>query len=75
MHLWHKWRTVEKKKGVATINGYATRRKDVEEQIVTELQRCVKCPAERGLIHMLNGETLKINPDFIRSSKDQKGRE
>jgi hypothetical protein len=68
MHLWHKWKTVEKNKGTATINGFLTRWKDEEQPIVAELQRCEKCGAERGLMHMLNGETRAIDPDFIRSS-------
>jgi hypothetical protein len=70
MHLWHKWKTIEKSKGTATVNGCLTRWKDEEQPIVAELQRCEKCGAERGLMHMLNGETRAIDPEFIRSSND-----
>jgi len=68
MHLWHKWTTVEKANGTATINGYLTRWRDEMQSVVMERQRCEKCGAERGRIHTLDGETRTIDSGFIPCS-------
>jgi len=68
MHLWHKWKTVEKVKGTATVNGLVTKWRDSEICVVRELQRCAKCGRERGLLHTMTGSVREIDPEFIRSS-------
>jgi hypothetical protein len=68
MHLWHDWTTVEKFNGTATLNGYRTRWRDETHSIVMERQRCAKCGAERGRIHMLNGEVRTVDSGFIPCS-------
>lgn len=67
MHFWHKWKTVEKHKCIA---GGIQFGRDVEKQVIAELQRCEKCNAERGLLHFLDGDTQVINADFITKAKE-----
>jgi len=66
MHLFHKWMTIEKGRGVAERTLWG---RDGEESCVIELQRCMVCEKERAKVSTVDGTVRYMDPLFVEGLK------
>jgi len=70
MHLFHKWKTISKRKTTITetiLGRYVAK----GIPAIVELQKCKECSKERAFVIKGNNLRTEVNPDLWFTNKDR----